>query len=226
MSETRLTTFLPGFGGFHGTRWTDLFPFAMESCADRFARYEAADELTATDLGAILRETSEASRFFDALANSFCRRYDAETSHWLGFRLELEFAQLDVGYVAGSTTDHILATMPVSSASKLLERSAEEGHQRLLGSIRDRLAADDGVVPEDDEAVKQWLADPIERWGRAALCDLLAGFVDPEIDERLYAAMTEGGDVRAAFEAAVDWKRFAATADASRSALSANTAKA
>ena len=61
MTETtRLTTFLPGFGGFHGTQWANLFPFALEMCAERFARYEAADELTAADLGAILRETSDA----------------------------------------------------------------------------------------------------------------------------------------------------------------------
>ncbi len=224
VTEARLTTFLPGFGGFHGTRWTDLFPFALESCADRFARYEAADELTAADLGAILRETSEASRFFDALANSFCRRYDAEISRWLGFELELKFDEFDIPPAYGGTTDFILATMPASSAAKLLERSAAEGHQRLLGSIRDRLAADDGVVAEEDEAVKQWLAQPIERWSRTELCDLLAGFVDPEIDERLYADMTGGSDVSTAFEAAVDWERFAATAEARRRALS-GTAK-
>ncbi|UFW72865.1 hypothetical protein [Bradyrhizobium sp. WU425] len=72
------------------------------------------------------------------------------------------------------------------------------------------------VVPDPDEAVEQWLAAPIERWGRAALCDLLAGFVDPEIDERLYAEMTAGRDVREAFEHSVDWTRFADLAAARR----------
>ena len=76
----RLTTFLPGFGGFHGTKWANLFPFSLWKCAERFARYEDADELTAADLDAILRETSEPSRFFDELARSFCRRFDADTS--------------------------------------------------------------------------------------------------------------------------------------------------
>jgi hypothetical protein len=136
---TKLTTFLPGFGGFHGTRWENLFPFSLDRCAERFARYEGADELTAADLDAILRETSEASRFFAALATRYCRRFDADISRWLGFKLGLTFSEFDIPAAAGGgTTDFILATMPVGSAGKLLERSAKEGHQRLLGSIRDR----------------------------------------------------------------------------------------
>lgn len=117
---------------------------------------------------------------------------------------------LDIPAVVGGTTDFILATMPVRSARKLLARSAEEGHQRLVRSIRDRFAPYDGVIvsyPAD--AVEQWLAAPVERWGRSALCDLLAVFVDPEIDERLYANMSTGSDLRMAFEDAVDWTRFA-----------------
>ena len=51
------------------------------------------------------------------------------------------------------------------------------------------------------------------------------GLRDPEIDERLYADMTGGSDVSTAFEAAVDWERFAATAAARRRALSGDTAK-
>lgn len=226
MTETtRLTTFLPGFGGFHGGRWENLFPFARDRCAERFARYEAADELTAADLGAILRETSEAPRFFASLAARFCRRYDAEISRWLGFELKLEFAEFDMPRAHGSTTDFILATMPASSAGKLLARSAAEGHQRLIGSIRDRFALPDGADSYPADAVEQWLAQPIERWSRTELCDLLAGFIDPEIEERLYADMTGGSDVSTAFEAAVDWERFAATREAARRALSAAPAK-
>jgi hypothetical protein len=222
---TRLTTFLPGFGGFHGTQWANLFPFALEMCAERFARYEAADELTAADLGAILRETSDASRFFDALARSFCRRYDADTSRWLGFELGLTFSGLDIPAAGAGTTDFIIATMPASSAGKLAARSAAEGHQRLIGSIRDRFAPPGGAVPYPADVVEEWLALPIERWSCTELCDLLAGFVDPEIDERLYADMTGGSDVSTAFEAAVDWERFAATREAARRALSAAPAK-
>ncbi len=221
----RLTTFLPGFGGFHGTMWTNLFPFALERCADLFARYEAPEELTAADIGSMLRETSEEPRFFDALARTFCLRYDAEISRWLGFELELKFAELDIPRAHGSTTDFILATMPASSAGKLLARSAAEGHQRLIGSIRDRFAPPGGAVPYPADVVEEWLAQPIERWSRTELCDLLAGFVDPEIDERLYADMTGGSDVSTAFEAAVDWERFAATREAARRALSAAPAK-
>ncbi|MCK1500470.1 hypothetical protein [Bradyrhizobium sp. 188] len=218
---TRLTTFLPGFGGFHGARWDNLFPFARTQCAERFARYEGAGELTAADLDPILRETSDASRFFASLAKGFCRRFDAETSRWLGFELGLTFSALEI-LAARGTTDFILATMPVDSARKLFARSAEEGHRRLLDSIRDRSAPYDGVVPDPDDAVEQWLAEPIERWGRAALCDLLAGFVDPEIDERLYAEMTAGRDVREAFEHSVDWTRFADLAAARREAADAD----
>lgn len=226
MTETtRLTTFLPGFGGFHGSRWEDLFPFARERCAERFARHEAADELTAADLGAILRETSEAPRFFASLAAGFCRRYDAEMSRWIGFELKLKFAKFDIPRAHGSTTDFILATMPASSAGKLLARSAAEGHQRLIASIRDRFAPPDCSVSYPADAVEEWLAQPIERWSRTELCDLLAGFVDPEIEERLYADMTGGSDVSTAFEAAVDWELFAATREAARRALSAAAAK-
>ena len=210
MTETtRLTTFLPGFGGFHGTRWENLFPFSLDRCAERFARYEAADELTAADFGGILREATDASCFFASLAARFCRRYDAETSAWLGFELGLKLSELDMPTAHRGTTDFILATMPADSARKLFARSAEEGHRRLVGSIRDRFAPYDGVVPYPDDAVEQWLAEPIERWGRAELWDLLAGFVDPEIDEHLYADMTAGSDVRTSFEDAVDWTRFA-----------------
>lgn len=210
MTETtRLTTFLPGFGGFHGTQWEDLLPFSRQMCADRFAGEKGADGLDAADFGEILREASDASRFFASLAGRFCRRYDAETSAWLGFELGLRFSEFDIPTVRGGTTDFILATMPVNSARRLLARSAEEGHRRLVASIRDRFAPCEGVVPYPDDAVEQWLAEPIERWKRTELCDLLAVFVDPEIDERLYADMTAGGDLRMSFEDAVDWTRFA-----------------
>jgi hypothetical protein len=204
----RIETFLPGFGGFQGTMWDNLFPLSREMCADRFASEEGEVGLDAADFSEILHETSEASRFFMSLAERFCRRYDAETSRWLGFELGLTFSKFDVPAVLGSSTDFILATMPEDSARKLLARSAEEGHRRLVSSIRDRFAPYDGVVPNPDDAVEQWFAEPIERWGRVELCDLLCGFVDPEIDERLYADMTAGSDVHMSFEDAVDWKRF------------------
>ncbi|WLA83202.1 hypothetical protein [Bradyrhizobium elkanii] len=210
MTETtRLTTFLPGFGGFHGTQWEDLFPFCRLMCADRFAREEGAAGLDAADFDAILREAGDASRFFASLAARFCRRYDAETSAWLGFELGLTFSELDIPTVHGGTTDVILATMPLNGARRLLARSEEEGHQRLLASIRDRFAPCEGLVPYPEDAVEQWLAEPIERWGRTELCDLLAGFVAPDIDERLYADMTAGSDLRMSFEESVDWTRFA-----------------
>jgi hypothetical protein len=209
MSETaRLSLFLPGFGGFHGTMWENLFPFSRETCADRFAREEEADGPDAACFSAILRETSDASRFFTSLAERFVRRYGAETSRWLGFELKLLFSELDIPAVRGGTTDFILATMPVDSARKLLARSSKGGHQRLIHSIRERFAPYNGVVPCPDAAVEQWLAEPIERWGRVELCDLLAGFVAPDIDDRLYADMTDGSDLRMSFDDAVDWKRF------------------
>ena len=121
----------------------------------------------------------------------------------------MTFCELDIPAARSGTTDFILATMPVDSARKLFARSAEEGHRRLVDSIRDRFAPHDGADLHSHDAVEQWLTEPVERWGRAALCDLLACFVDPEIDERLYAKMTDGGDVRAAFEESVDWTRFA-----------------
>jgi hypothetical protein len=209
MSETkRLSLFLPGFGGFHGTQWENLLPFSRETSADRFAREEGADGMDAADFSEILRETSDASRFFTALAERFCRRFNAETSKWLGFELELRFSEFDIPPVRGGTTDFIIATMPVESARKLLARSSEEGHQRLIHSICERFAPYNGVVPYSDDAVEQWLAEPIERWGWVELCDLLAGFVAPDIDDRLYADMMDGSDARMSFEDAVDWRRF------------------
>lgn len=210
MTETaRLQILLPGFGGFHGSLWDNLLPFSRRMCADGLAKKEGAEGLEAADFSEILRETSEASSFFASLAVRFCRRFDAETSKWLGFSLELTFSALDIPAMRGGTTDFIVATMPVDSARRLLARSAEEGHRRFVDSIRDRLTSYDGVVPDHDPAVEQWLAEPVERWGRFALCDLLAIFVDPEIDKRLYADMTAGGDVRSSFEQSVDWTRFA-----------------
>jgi hypothetical protein len=203
----RIETFLPGFGGFQGTMWDNLFPLSREMCADRFAREEGA-ALEAANFSEILREASDASRFFTSLAERFCRRYDVETSRWLGFELGLTFSEFDMPAVRGGTTDFILATMPVDSARKLLARSAEEEHRRLVSSIRDRFAPYGGVAAYPDDAVEQWLAEPIARWRRVELCDLLGGFVDPEIDERLYADMTAGSDVRMSFEDAVDWNRF------------------
>jgi hypothetical protein len=133
---TRVPFFLPGFGGFHGALWDDLFPFSRETCADRLAREEGGDGLVAADFSEILRETSSGPRFFASLAERFCRRFDAETSRWLGFELRLRFSELDVRSVPGSTTDHILATMPLDSARKLLARSAEEGHRPRCGRLK------------------------------------------------------------------------------------------
>jgi hypothetical protein len=161
---TRLTTFLPGFGGFHGTQWENLFPYSLEMRADRFALEEGGHGLDAAAYSEILRETSSASRFFKSLAERFCRRFDAETSTWLGFELDLAFRELDGRTGPGSTTDHILATMPVGNARKLLELSAREDHRRFVEGIRDRFAPYDGLVPDSDDAVQQWLAQPIEGW--------------------------------------------------------------
>jgi hypothetical protein len=81
----RIETFLPGFGGFHGTMWDNLFPLFREMCADRFAQDDGANGLDAANFSEILHEASDAQRFFTSLAGRFCRRYDAETSRWLGF---------------------------------------------------------------------------------------------------------------------------------------------
>jgi hypothetical protein len=204
----RMTLFVPGFGGFQGSTWENLLPFSRELCADRFAQEEGTDGLGAADFSVILRETSDASRFFTSLATRFCRLYDADVFRWLGFELGLMFSEFDIPAVRGRTTDFILATMPVDSARKLFARSLEEGHQRLIHSIRDGFVPYQGLIPYPEDALREWLAEPVERWGRVELCDLLAGFVDPEIDERLYADMTDGSDVRMAFEDAVDWGRF------------------
>jgi hypothetical protein len=210
MTETtRLKTFLPGFGGFHGTQWENLFPFTREIRADRFAHEECAGVLDGADYSRILRETSDASRFFTSLAARFCRRYDAEVSRQLGFELGLTFSAFDFPSSYGGTSEFILATMPVLNAGRMFARSAEENHLRLRTSIRERFAPYDGAVPYPADAVEQWLAEPVERWGRVELCDLIACFVDPDIDERLYAEMTEGSDIHTAFEDAVDWARFA-----------------
>jgi hypothetical protein len=206
--QNRLTTFLPGFGGFHGAQWENLFPFSREMCADRFALEEGEDGLQVADFSELLRETSSAPRFFTSLAERFCRCFDAETSRWLGFELGLTFSELDHRTVPGSTTDHILASMPVRSARKLLERSAHEEHRRLVASIRDRFVPYEGLIAYPADAVEEWLAQPIERWGRVELCDLLAVFVEPDIDERLYSEMTAGSEVRMAFEDSVDLERF------------------
>jgi hypothetical protein len=211
----KIETFLPGFGGFHGTQWENLFPFFRELCADRFAQEEAGG-LHAADFSEILRETNSAPRFFTSLAERFCRRFDAETSNWLGFELGLTFSELDDRTVSGSTTDHILATMPVRTARRLFDASAQEQHRRFVRSIRDRFVPYGGLIPYSDAAVQQWLAEPIERWGRVELCDLLAAFVAPDIDERLYADMTVGSDVRMAFEDSVEWERFAELATVRR----------
>lgn len=204
----RIETFLPGFGGFQGTQWENLFSFAREIRADRFAQEEGYGGLDEADFSEILRETSDASRFFASLAARFCSRYDADVSGWLGFELGLTFSAFDIPAVQGGTTDFILATLPVASVGKLLARSAEEGHVRLLTSIHERFAPYVGVVPYPGDAVEQWLAEPIERWRRTELCDLLAGFVAPDIDERLYFDMTSGSDLHLSFEEAVDWQRF------------------
>lgn len=210
MTETtRIETFLPGFGGFHGSQWENLFPFTREIRADRFAHEEGTGVLDGADYSRILREASDASRFFTSLAARFCRRYDAEVSRRLGFELGLMFSAFDIPSANGGTSDFILATMPLRNADRMFARSAEDDHLRLRTSIRERFAPYDGVVPYPDDAVEQWLIEPVERWVRVALCDLLAVFVDPEIDERLYADMTAGSDVRMSFEDAVDWARFA-----------------
>lgn len=205
---SRLTLYVPGFGGFHGTSWEGLFPFSRETYADRFAGEEGENGLEAAEFSRILRETSDASRFFTSLAARFCRRYDADISRRLGFELGLAFSEFDLPAGHAGTADFILATMPDKSARKLLALSAAEGHRRLIDSIRERFASYDGLVSYPEDAVREWLAEPVERWGRAELCDLVACFVTPEIDERLYADMAGGSDVRMSFEDSVDWNRF------------------
>lgn len=204
----RVTTFLPGFGGFHGTAWEDLLRYAREMHADRLALEERDQGLDAATISAILRETCDDTKFFRALAERFCRRFDAATSPRLGFELGLTFQALDGWTLPGSTTDHILATMPVRSARKLFEASAREDHRRFVEAMRERLDPYDGFSCHHD-TVWQWLEQPVENWGRAALCDLLAVFVDPDIDYALYAEMAEKGDMHMAFEEALDQGRFA-----------------
>ena len=58
-------------------------------------------------------------------------------------------------------------------------RPQRGGRTPAAPHVRDRFAPYDGGAPYPEDAVEQWLTAPVETWGRAELCDLLAGFVAP-----------------------------------------------
>lgn len=206
----RLTTRLPGFGGHS---WEGLFPVYREMRGNLFAlgemraRLHGLPALDFEDFDAILQVASSDRAFFYSLAGRFCRRLDDNISKVLGFELELTFAGFAPFTQASGTTDNILATLPIRSARVLVERSANEGHQRLINTICD-LFIYRGIVPPSAHLLNQLLARPVERWDRYQLCHLLASFAAPDIDLRLYAEMILSDEVELAFKDSVDWKMF------------------
>jgi hypothetical protein len=198
--KTELGTFLPWIAEFRGSHWEHLFQWSEWTQADRLAESEG---LAAADFDPILSEASSASLYFTSLARSLCRRFDEEISRYCGFEVGLRFSEFD------GPEDRILATMTVHGARKLFDFSAQRGHHALIAAIRDRFAPYDGLVPYPADAVDEWIAQPIELWGRSELSDLLGVVAHAGIDEQLYACISDGNDVRRAFEGCVDWKRYA-----------------
>ena len=198
--KTELETFLPWIAEFRGSHWENLFQWSKRTQADRLAEIEG---LAAADFDPIFSEASSASLYFTSLARSLCRRFDKEISRYCGFEAGLRFSEFD------GPKARILARMTVLGARKLLDFSAQRGHHALIAAIRDRFAPYHGLVPYPADAVDEWLAQPIEMWGPNELCDLLDVVAHPGIDEQLYAYISDGSDVRTAFEGCVDRKRFA-----------------
>jgi hypothetical protein len=205
--DRELETFLPGFGGFQGTQWENLLTWSEQIYADRLARKEGEIGLDAVDFRNILSEAGNQTQHLTSLARRFCRRFDRETSNWLGFELGLKFSELEIRDL-NSTVDRIFVTMPVRTARKLFELSAQEHHQRFIEAIRDRFILCADLVPFPSDAIRDWLAQPVESWSKNELCDLLYVFVAPDIDDRIYSDIAGGGDARMAFEDSVDWERF------------------
>lgn len=215
-TNKRLETFLPSFGGFYQSHWEQLLADAEGLYITMHAATERAQGgLSREDLAAIFSETGSASRLCNALARSFCERFDEEMSERLGFRLNLKFAKLKSPSEYNFTTDRILATMPVTAVKKLFGLSMRDQHERLAEEIRDCFTTYPGFVPYYSDEVGDWLAKPIQKWDKNELCVLLAAFVDTDLDEEIYHAVADY-DACSAFEDSIDWKRFEEKAAALR----------
>jgi hypothetical protein len=201
-------TYLPSFGGFYQTHWEQLLTDAEEWYTTMHVETERAQGgLSREDLAAIFSETASASRLCNALARSFCERFDAEMSERLGFRLQLKFVKLKSPSEYNFTTDRIIATMPLTTVKKLFGLSIRDQHERLAEEISDCFTPYPGFVPYYSDKIGDWLAKPVQKWDKNELCVLLAAFVDTDIDEEIYHAVVDY-DACSAFEDSVDWKRF------------------
>jgi hypothetical protein len=103
--------------------------------------------------------------------------------------------------------DLILATLPLSSARKILELSEAERHSSLEGIMPPDFGPLQWRLPDRGEDSSKLIFRSLQRWDRTELCALLAAFADPLI-ERIALGEIAVDHARLAFADSVDWKRF------------------
>jgi HTH domain len=186
MTEDRLETFVPGFSGFQAPHWQDLIASSEMHCATLLA-HSYDGELDVGDLHDILVHTSTFAEHCCGLADRFSLRFDEAMASILGFELGLRFADLEIPADHGFGIGRILATMPTSSAVRLLGLSEKERHIRLEKAFASQPGPFERACPSYGNERRPWM--PVETWDADGLCALLDAFADPAVDGRLFSGI-------------------------------------
>ncbi|MBM7486119.1 MULTISPECIES: hypothetical protein [Bradyrhizobium] len=193
----RRQMFLPGFGGFHKTKWERL----LDKSQQLYARMDGADRDGGDGLE-MLSQFNDVSKHRASIARAWCVCFERKITESLGFAPRLKFERIEPGdYIF--TTDRIVATVPIGTAQRLFELSEQEDHRGLSNLLRNWFAP----MPHHSKLIRAWAGSQrLDRWDRNELCLLLDAFTDPDIDDEIYAEIG-GGGAMTLFEYAVDRKK-------------------
>ena len=216
------------FGGFYESMWSDILDRELEMIVENDCNDRQREDGIPTELQLDERTYSDAlfySTDYRAgeieIARDYVDALNAKIKDELGLDLGLKFKTMESPREYNFTTDRLFSDISLKACRRMLAYSRKlDNHGSLNAKIAERHTSRSGFVSFYGNAIKDWLAKPIDEWDHNELGTLLRVIVDQLGDNwewDIYECLSDHSYDYA--DKAVDWQKYQAKIDDARAEL-------
>lgn len=186
---------LIGFPGFYESRLSAITDYELDQIADNrvedmsSARFypetyvEPEIRPDRNDIGGIAWEFVDYDVTETAIAKDWLAFYADAFSRAAGFKVELEFDEIDSPREYNFGTDRLFARVGMPVLLDLFALSAADGHKALSALVEERFTSCSGFASHYPNDLAAWLEKPVSEWDHnevGTLFDAVAALSDEE----------------------------------------------